>query len=382
MVILFASYGSASRDLLPQSTPFRVQEEQLVGLTHGPKSPIRLLLTRAETAGLVKIKFSHHIFDDSLLDYVYDLTSGHVGAYCDTLEVIKKDEWYRALKIKGHEKYTYQDFILNFEMSTFLQKLSEHGVFSRGLPSRDDLGDPEKKYVESLCEVLQEPSRSLLIRANDDQHDSKNPLRRCLEKGWLFSERADGGMVKYRFASQLHELFTEWLLLRREYLIKDSTIQAFVLKVIEHFSPQNLQTRGDLSSSSTPQSIPEAQFQQEFYRACGIYTGNCVTTFPECGTAKGRIDFFIRSKKWGVEVLRDGHKLYDHSSRFTTGEYGKWIKTGKMDDYIMIDFRSEMPNQAVDINNLLYVVSTDNWNSVKIYDQNLNEIKSVHLLYH
>jgi hypothetical protein len=127
-------------------------------------------------------------------------------------------------------------------------------------------------------------------------------------------------------------------------LIKDPDLQTFVIEVIKRFSPQNLQERGDLSTK--PQRIPEAQFQQEFYRACCVYTGGCVTTFPECGPSKGRIDFFIRSKRWGVELLRDGVRLRDHNSRFTTGEYGTWVQNGNMNDYILVDFRSKKPNQA------------------------------------
>jgi len=90
MVILFASYGSASRDLISTGTPFRAQDEQLVGLACGRSSSVGLLLTEKEAEGVVKKKFPDHRFDKSLLDYVYGLTSGHVGAYCDALEVIKK----------------------------------------------------------------------------------------------------------------------------------------------------------------------------------------------------------------------------------------------------------------------------------------------------
>ena len=90
MVILFASYGSASRNIHPVATPFRLQEEQLVGLARGRSPSVGLLLTEEEAEGVAKIKFPDHRFDKTLLDYVYNLTTGHVGAYCDALEVIKK----------------------------------------------------------------------------------------------------------------------------------------------------------------------------------------------------------------------------------------------------------------------------------------------------
>ena len=92
MIILFASYSSASRNLLSMGTPMRVLEERHVGLAHSQRSPVGLLLMEGEIEGVMKKRFPNHQFDKSLLDYVYDLTSGHVGAYCDTLEVVKKHD--------------------------------------------------------------------------------------------------------------------------------------------------------------------------------------------------------------------------------------------------------------------------------------------------
>ena len=191
--------------------------------------------------------------------------------------------------------------------------------------------------------MLEGPERFVVVTEAQD-HDKNDPLRQCLERGWLFNERHVGEQIKYRFASPLHERYAEWLLLEREDPFEASNLQAFVLGVLKLFSPKNLKTRGDLrGGGSTPQTIPEAQFQHEFYRACGRYTKDVVLTFPECGTPKGRIDFFIHSKKWGIELLRDGDRLVAHNDRYITGEYSKWIEEGKMDDYIMIDFRSTVP---------------------------------------
>jgi hypothetical protein len=92
MIILFASYGSASRNLLTAVTPFKVEEEQLVGLARGPNSSVGLLLTKEEMRGVVNKRYLAHRFDESLLEFVYSLTSGHVGAYCDSIEVVNRDE--------------------------------------------------------------------------------------------------------------------------------------------------------------------------------------------------------------------------------------------------------------------------------------------------
>ena len=95
MVILFASYGSASQNLLlNKATPFIVKQQQLVGLVRGRNSSdlVGLLLTADEVAGVADKKFPDHQFDSTLLDLVYRMTSGHVGAYHDTLEVIKSHD--------------------------------------------------------------------------------------------------------------------------------------------------------------------------------------------------------------------------------------------------------------------------------------------------
>jgi len=58
----------------------------------------------------------------------------------------------------------------------------------------------------------------------------------------------------------------------------------------------------------------------------------------------GRIDFYIASMKWGIELTRDGKKLQQHRYRFgETGAYGRLIASGEMSDYILLDGRSTMP---------------------------------------
>jgi len=60
------------------------------------------------------------------------------------------------------------------------------------------------------------------------------------------------------------------------------------------------------------------------------------------GNASGRVDFYIPVKKWGVELLRDGDRLENHSSRFTgTGAYAKM----EFEDYIILDFRTTSPQK-------------------------------------
>jgi len=81
-----------------------------------------------------------------------------------------------------------------------------------------------------------------------------------------------------------------------------------------------------------------------------------------------------------VELLRDGVKLRAHNSRFTTGEYGTWLQNGNMKDYILIDFCSKKPTRQAISDHLIYVVSTNNWESLEIYNHKLENIKSFNLL--
>src|SRR5258706_2836727 len=128
----------------------------------------------------------------------------------------------------------------------------------------------------------------------------------------------------------------------------------------------------------------------------GNYMKSAMITLPECGTTKGRIDFFIPSKKWGIELLRDRDRLLAHNEQFVGGEYGKWVQAGMMDNYIMIDFRSTVPimklgNESSQLGRqsfiriadlkCLYVVSTDGWQSMTIHNPELNKISNTWLLH-
>ena len=83
------------------------------------------------------------------------------------------------------------------------------------------------------------------------------------------------------------------------------------------------------------QQPPEAQYQDEFYRSCHICLEGSLVTFPEFGTAKGWVDFYIPSKKWGVELLCDSDQLAQHSGRFSA--LGSYTTQLELLDYIILD---------------------------------------------
>ena len=173
-------------------------------------------------------------------------------------------------------------------------------------------------------------------------------LKRCFVQGWL---HADKGVSKepeiagYFFASPLHRSFVEWKLSGQNPAvpIQAPNLLEFVIQVIKCFSPLNL-SYPRIIGPYYFQTLPEAQYQDEFYRCCYDLTTGVLTTLSEFGTADGRIDFYIPSKKWAVELLCDGQLLKQHNNRFScTGQYGMTLD---IDEYIVLDFRKKKVVQA------------------------------------
>jgi len=57
------------------------------------------------------------------------------------------------------------------------------------------------QYAKSLLQVLEEPEQFVVVTEAQDR-DTDNPLRQCLQRGWLFSEPHGEEQIKYR--SHLH----------------------------------------------------------------------------------------------------------------------------------------------------------------------------------
>jgi hypothetical protein len=114
------------------------------------------------------------------------------------------------------------------------------------------------------------------------------------------------------------------------------------------------------------ESPPEAAYQKEFYASLYRTIDGAFYVSPEFSSAKGfrkgRIDFFIPSEKWGVELLRDGSEPSEHSSQFDDiGDYGVWLPTAEMLDYIILDFRLTKPIRAhLDSKSILFIRSWAN----------------------
>ena len=200
----------------------------------------------------------------------------------------------------------------------------------------------------------------------------------------------------YTFASPLHQQLWSWHLLpQTDYQLPFQDLFSFVKDTVSWFRPSQLDV-SDRRVGSTNHRPPEAQYQDEYYRCVHTLTQGNVRISPEyaaaAGSRPGRIDFFIPSMKWGIEVTRDGSKLEEHNARFADdGAYGKWLKTSDMDDYVLLDFRSTMPTRShpgkrvaaispwpvltgdQGIKNLYHMVFIEGKTQLEIYDNQLNK---------
>ncbi|KAI0280374.1 hypothetical protein BGY98DRAFT_880571, partial [Russula aff. rugulosa BPL654] len=108
-------------------------------------------------------------------------------------------------------------------------------------------------------------------------------------------------------------------------------------------------------------------YQDEFYCSCHAYSNGLLRTFPEFGTTKGRADFYIPSLQWGVELVREGDRLEQHSGRFS--QSGSYASTLLLSDYIILQFRNTRPEHPhPNIPNLYHVVFSKDYQEVIILD--------------
>ena len=173
--------------------------------------------------------------------------------------------------------------------------------------------------------------------------DGKKALQRCFQKGWLHADKlGDINLpddIGYFFPSSLHRWYVEWKLWDNFFSpqFEAKSLLDFVINVIHLFSPRHLSSERRLGPGCA-QRLPEAQYQDELYRCCHALSKGSLITFPEFGTAKGHVDFYIPAKFWGIELLRDGNQLESHCDRFSKG--GLYQTTLFLSDYIIIDCRT------------------------------------------
>jgi len=223
------------------------------------------------------------------------------------------------------------------------------------------------------------------VKLNNETEDARS----CHRRGWIYSyqDPQDALAIRYTFPSPLHRASVSWRLQPTDDMPSFDSLYALSVSTISKFKPSQLRVPIRRAGGQSSTSPPEAQYQQEFYRCVFEATFGHVRITPEFASAKnakvtGRIDLFIPNSKWGIEITRDGSRLNAHDARFQdNGAYGAWTKSGMMDDYIFLDFRRGVPRKPhPNIAKLFHVVFDDQYQTVKIYDKDVQELMEIKLL--
>jgi hypothetical protein len=229
-------------------------------------------------------------------------------------------------------------------------------------------------------------------------HDEVTALDKCYRNGWLHADKLNDTPSSeetiFALPSDLHRWFVEWKLFKIATTpLKLDGILELAIKVISGFSPTLLSTERRIGPGCI-QRPPEAQYQDEFYRSCHTYSKGQLITFPEYGTTKGWVDFYIPSKEWGVGLVCDGDRLEEHSGRFSqSGSYGANLQ---LSDHIILDFRKTRPKRPhpgmciicpsihspffeltlhTDIPKLYHIVFSEYYHEVVILDHRLQPVR-------
>ncbi|KAL1964976.1 hypothetical protein VTN77DRAFT_6176 [Rasamsonia byssochlamydoides] len=303
-------------------------------------------------------------------DYLYSMTNGHPGAVDSLVSYIF--EIYRSELKKGIPEITKQHLVnsLDDEAAVF-QRLNHAPVF-RSFPSSKQLTVPAANV---LRQVLQEGS----IPCNLEDPG----IKLCYEMGWVHSDHTDQPTfmdpeVVCFLPSRLHEKFVEYFLQLYQPkpfpLDKFPSLPILCEAVLRHFSRKNLLS--SVYGRHTPATIvwpPEAQFQDEWYRAFYSLVGHGVAISSEWSrTGDGRIDFRIIEPAWGIELLRDGDRLSERCNRFSPqSNYHRWISDGLLKDWLILDCRHSTPQKYnVPGTKLWRVVFREDYTSVCILNCN------------
>ena len=304
---------------------------------------------------------------------------------------------YRAIQNEPGQSYTWELFLEKISPHLLLERLRDTSIFARGLPLDCELQDPSIVHIFEavLC-------NGVITDSDIAPGDEAEALVNCFRNGWLHCDKLADGKIWYGFSSSLHRWYMEWKLWGtpsepRVIPSQTTNLLQFVMAVIRRFSPEFFSTRK--VGPGSIHRLPEAQYQDELYRCCHLYSKGSLVTLPEYGMGRGRVDFYIPSKRWGIELLRDGNALQDRSNRFLPS--GSYEATLSLSDHIIIDCRSNYPvkphprrhslfycppshplniSSELDLAKLYHVVFSNNFHVADILDNELNSVSGEFVL--
>jgi hypothetical protein len=242
-------------------------------------------------------------------------------------------------------EFTINDFHTENPLHSLIHKL-RGGYFARGLPLDRELSeDPELSAFFRTLIRLGEVGEGV---------GNKEVVHKCHRNGWVHAHvPPPSSITHYTFSSPLHSAFISWTLQSSNDMPSYSSAFELCFAVISGFKPSQMHIPiCRVGAPSILEPLPEAQYQDEFYRSLFSVTAGNVCISPEFASTRGahvmgHIDFFIPVMKWGIEIIQDGDRLQEHNSRFEcSGAYGAWMQLGDMTDYILLDCCTKIPQTS------------------------------------
>lgn len=208
-------------------------------------------------------------------------------------------------------------------------------------------------------------------------------VERFYREGWIhkiaLSEYNDE--QGYVLPSSLHRWRLQSLVLAEPLTsrIPYENVLEFSIACIKNFNPSRLNARpapppSALDIPTTAHiSLPEDHYVAELSRSAAKILTSGYTLVPQYGDKSrrggGAIDLFLGGAKWGIEVMKDGDRRIDHYRRFEPkGPYYRWIENQSMLDWIILDFRTSIP-EGIYPGNTLYDIPFALYD-VNLYEQN------------
>jgi hypothetical protein len=180
---------------------------------------------------------------------------------------------------------TMEDFRA-MDKANLWRELGTRSAFGRGLPERKELAEVPIGNI----------FKKLLINGFIlSDHKVNGPLNVCYKSGWVQADLDEVGTdsddedeiepICYTFPSSLHRSYVSWRLMPPTNEIPYETVLQLAIAVIGNFNPSQLSDPERRVGGSPKDRPPEAQYQQEFYRAFFDVVGPAYSS-PEYSTEK------------------------------------------------------------------------------------------------
>ncbi|KAG8806170.1 hypothetical protein FRC17_005146, partial [Serendipita sp. 399] len=289
--------------------------------------------------------------------------------------------YYKLNCTEKGARYSLIDYTRSITIEELWKGLCDGDVFKRGLPTLTQLQESD------VAKLFRKVLNGRFVEEKDLDDSEKVVLENSVKNGWIYADRLQFGSIYnperviYCFTTGLHQWFIDHYLgshVERP-KIDEVHLLDFVLAVISTFSPRRLATPAEVSDSFAA-PLPEARYHHDFYRCSHLHASGSLVTSPEFGTERGRqVEFYVPSRKWGIEVVRPGEAFGDHSGRFSDPDaYGRPIDCV---DHVILNFQESTPlTDLPNLPKLFHVVFTEDYERVAILDHRLELVTEMMLV--